>query len=220
MINLYKRTIVASAIAAMIAMLVAVFCEAVVFAHNLLLQNIMVGLACSLIVVIITSILQYLHEQKRVFTEYSSALQKLIFYLSIVYPETDVSSNEGYYTKLYDKIDISFETVAKWDAELFWFSINKKRKQQKIREAYSKMWVAFVKGIGVRKENAVAVLFQNPQYLLLVDAAKNLLEDKTDLKLIEMYFETAVSESQEKPTPAMDDFHSNDIEVPFANETR
>ena len=72
----------------------------------------------------------------------------------------------------------------------------------------------------MRKKNAVAVLFQNPQYLLLVDAAKNLLEDETDLKLIEMYFETAVSESQEKPTPGMDDFHSNDIEVPFANEMR
>lgn len=115
MVNLYKNTIIASATAALLSIICAIICEIIIFPHNLLLQNFMVGIACSLLVVIITSILQYNHEHKCAFHDYSAALRKLILYLSFVYPDLEEMQEEKYYNKFYNELDQSFESLVKAD---------------------------------------------------------------------------------------------------------
>lgn len=198
MVILYKRTIIASSIIAIASVLGAIICEIIVFPHNLLLQNFMVGIACSLLVVIITTILQYNHEHRRVFSVYASSLRKLILYLSFVYPDLEDMHEERTYNKLYHELDQSFESLVNWDKELDWFSVDKKKKQEKTRSLYTKMWMDFTKGFCKSKESAVLALALHPNYLQLVEAAKDILNDKTDRKVIDMCLDAALSVVREE----------------------
>ncbi len=198
MVNLYKRTIIASATAALLSIICAIICEIIIFPHNLLLQNFMVGIACSLLVVIITSILQYNHEHKCVFHDFSAALRKLILHLSFVYPDLEEMQEEKYYNKFYNELDQSFESLVKADKQLCWFSPDKEKKQGKIRSIYVQMWIAFTKGYCTSKETAVRSLVKHNCYLPLINAAKELLTDKTDNKLLDAYMDTALSALQEE----------------------
>lgn len=198
MVNLYKRTIIASATAALLSIICAIICEKIIFPHNLLLQNFMVGIACSLLVVIITSILQYNHEHKCAFHDYSAALRKLILYLSFVYPDLEEMQEEKYYNKFYNELDQSFESLVKADKQLCWFSSDKEKKQGKIRSIYAQMWIAFTKGYCTSKEAAVKSLVKHNCYLPLINTTKELLTDKTDNKLLDAYMDTALSALQEE----------------------
>lgn len=198
MVNLYKNTIIASATAALLSIICAIICEIIIFPHNLLLQNFMVGIACSLLVVIITSILQYNHEHKCAFHDYSAALRKLILYLSFVYPDLEEMQEEKYYNKFYNELDQSFESLVKADKQLCWFSSDKEKKQRKIRSIYAQMWIAFTKGYCASKKAAVKSLVKHNCYLPLINATKELLTDKTDNKLLDAYMDTALSALQEE----------------------
>ncbi len=198
MANLYKRTIIASAVAASLSIICAIICEKIFFPHNLLLQNFMVGVACSLLVVIITSILQYNHEHKRVFYDFSAALRKLILHLSLVYPDFEEMQEEKYYNKFYNELDQAFEYLVNVDKQLCWFSLDKKKKQERIRSIYVQMWIAFTKGYCISKESAVRSLVKHTCYLPLINATKELLVDKTDNKIIDMCMDTALSALQEE----------------------
>lgn len=198
MVILYKRTIIASSVIAIAFVLGAIICEMIVFPHNLLLQNFMVGIACSLLVVIITTILQYNHEHKRVFSDYVASLRKLILHLSFVYPDLEDMHEEETYNKLYHELDQSFESLVNWDEQLVWFSADKKKKQEKTKSLYTKMWMDFTKGFCKSKESAVLALVRHPNYLQLIEAAKDMLSDKIDRKLIDMCLDVATSVTQEK----------------------
>ncbi len=197
MVNLYQRTIIASAVTALLSIICAIICETIIFPHNLLLQNFMVGIACSLLVVIITSILQYNHEHKRVFHDYSAALRKLILHLSFVYPDLEEMQKEKYYNKFYNELDQAFECLVNVDKQLCWFSLDKKKKQEKIRSIYVQMWIAFTKGYCTSKEAAVRSLVKHNCYLPFINATKELLTDKTDNKILDAYMDTALSALQE-----------------------
>lgn len=59
MVKLYKRTIIASIGAALFFFVVSVVCEFLKFEHFGFAQNYCIGITCSLVVVVITSWLQY-----------------------------------------------------------------------------------------------------------------------------------------------------------------
>lgn len=198
MVILYKRTIIASSVIAIVSVIGAIICEMIVFPHNLLLQNFMVGIACSLLVVIITTILQYNHEHRRVFSDYAASLRKLILHLSFVYPDLEDMHEENTYNKFYHELDQSFESLVNWDKQLDWFSVDKKKKQEKIRSLYTKMWIDFTKGFCKSKGSAVQELVLHPNYLQLVEATKDILNDKTDRKLIDMCLDAALSVTREE----------------------
>ena len=198
MVILYKRTIIASSVIAIVSVLGAISCEMIAFSHHVLFQNFMVGIACSLLVVIITTILQYNHEHRRVFSDYAASLRKLILHLTLVYPDLEDMHEEDTYSKLYHEFDQSFESLVNWDKQLDWFSIDKKRKQEKIRALYVIMWIDFTKGFCKTKESAVLALVHHPNYLPLVEAAKDILSDKADRNLIDMCLDTAISVAQEE----------------------
>lgn len=198
MVTLYKRTIFASSVIAVLSVFGAIICEMIVFPHNLLIQNFMVGIACSLMVVIITTILQYNHEHRRVFSDYASSLRKLILHLSFVYPDLEDMHEEKAYNKFYHELDQSFEALVNWDKQLDWFSVDKKKKQEKTRSLYTKMWVDFTKGFCESKESAVLSLALHPNYVQLVEAAKDILNDKMDRKLIDMCLDVALSATREE----------------------
>lgn len=205
MVILYKRTIIASSIIAIASVLGAIICEIIVFSHNLLLQNFMVGIACSLLVVIITTILQYNHEHRRVFSAYAASLRKLILHLSFVYPDFEDMHEEKTYNNLYHELDQSFESLVDWDKQLVWFSADKKKKQEKARSLYTKMWMDFTKGFCKSKESAVLALVLHPDYLQLVEAAKVILNDKTDSNLIDMCMDVALSVTREETSELCED---------------
>lgn len=197
MVILYKRTIIASSLIAILSVIGSVICEVISFAHNVLLQNFMVGIACSLLVVIITTVLQYNHEHRRVFSDYTSLLRKLILHLSFVYPGFEDLHEENTYEKFYNELDQTFESLVNWDKQLDWFAIDKKKKQEKIRTLYTKMWIDFTEGFCNSKEAAVLALIRHSNYLQFVEAVKDILNDKTERKLIDMCMEVALSATQE-----------------------
>ena len=74
----YKRTIIASSGAALFFFAISVVCEMWHFEHYAFVQNYCIGIACSLVVVVITSQLQYKHEHNKLLAEYCTAVREMI----------------------------------------------------------------------------------------------------------------------------------------------
>ena len=78
MVKLCKRTVIASVGAALFFFAISVVCEMWHFEHYAFVQNYCIGIACSLVVVVITSQLQYKHEHNKLLAEYCTAVREMI----------------------------------------------------------------------------------------------------------------------------------------------
>jgi len=156
MLKLYKRTLVISYIITTIFLLLSVLCEFISFSHSVLILNYSTGITCSLIVVIITTELQYLHEHARIRREYCSELQELAFHIAIIFSLSETESREEQYKLSYDWMKDSLDKTMSSDRELTWFSRKKKKSQEQITAPLYKLWLEFYKV--THKEFKVAVL--------------------------------------------------------------
>ena len=142
MLKLYKTTIIASTFAALISCTLSIVCEFFSFSHALLLQNYAVGISCSLIVVIITTVLQYLHEHKKVYNTYCNSLQRLLSVLSTVF-HIGESFDDKTYDYLFEIVDTALNTFEKNNQHLLWFSRKKQKLQETVLKCFLPLWISF-----------------------------------------------------------------------------
>ena len=94
MLKLYKRTIIVS-IWIFIILLTSSVTLKILFPNNdtiSFLQNYIIGITCSILVVIITTFLQYKSEYEKVMSEFTSVLRQAILNLTVAlsYQEKNV----------------------------------------------------------------------------------------------------------------------------------
>ena len=85
MLKLYKRTIIVS-IWIFIILLTSSVTLKILFPNNdtiSFLQNYIIGITCSILVVIITTFLQYKSEYEKVMSEFTSVLRQAILNLTV-----------------------------------------------------------------------------------------------------------------------------------------
>lgn len=187
MLKLYKTTIIASTFAALISCTLSIVCEFFSFSHALLLQNYAVGISCSLIVVIITTVLQYLHEHKKVYNTYCNSLQRLLSVLSTVF-HIGESFDDKTYDYLFEIVDTALNTFEKNNQHLLWFSRKKQKLQETVLKCFLPLWISFEQPRFESKKACIVALEKHPKYVPLIKAAIDILpndHDKNSIK--EMY---------------------------------
>ena len=112
-LKLYKNTLITSIIVFFICVILSFIFGLTCVAELKIVQIItdyLIGIACSVVVVIITTFLQFKYEQKKLLNSVLSDIQFLLFYyLLVVYSlspdeETPVKLWEHYYDEIYNGV--------------------------------------------------------------------------------------------------------------------
>lgn len=124
MMKLYKKTIVVSKIMAICFFILSVVCEFFEFTHKAIIQSYTSGIACSLIVVIVTTYLQFKYEQERLLDEIASNLNSFFFHR--YYAVRDLLSNKTYTVELWeylhDMIENNIQEISDKSREIRFFN--------------------------------------------------------------------------------------------------
>ncbi len=186
MIILYKRTIIASIGAASVFFALSVMCEFMQFPHYQFALNYFAGITCSLIVVIITSYLQFKHENNRALDEYSAALRIMISALATAFCGfEDGQIKDKLCESVCYKIKESFDSFERCDKELVWFSIRKQKQQGLVYMSYQRLYCDFMGTFYRSKRDAFCKLRFHKEYIALIDSALEIVNHEHDRFSIE-----------------------------------
>lgn len=106
MLKLYKRTIIVS-IWIFIILLTSSVTLKILFPNNdtiSFLQNYIIGITCSILVVIITTFLQYKSEYEKVMSEFTSVLRQAILNLTVALSYQEKNVEEKFCRRIIEKI--------------------------------------------------------------------------------------------------------------------
>lgn len=128
-IGMYQRTIVYSLWVLVICFLLSIFLELFKGNNTFLdfVETYAIGIACSDVVVIVTSITQFKSERERMVREYYYSVFELVAYLYNVLE----CKEEGYLIETHD-ISLKFEKTESYIASMFWFDKTKQEKYSKV----------------------------------------------------------------------------------------
>ena len=184
MLKLYKTTIIVSSIIAVLALFIGLICEWFHFAHYAFIQNLAIGLFCSLLVVVITSVLQYKHTQKNVFGEYARALWNLVSQVGEAYRIGNRDFTDDFYKYIFQKIDDAFVRFDLYGDELVWFSPKKQQYAKMICFYENRMQINCIRKTLKSDKDAVLYLAGNQDYIAMINSAIQLLGNSTISELM------------------------------------
>lgn len=176
MLRLYKSTIIVSGGFALVTLAAGIICEFVYIPHGVFVQNLSVGLFCSLLVVIITSVLQYGHAKTEKLVACGAALDHLISELDFVNSCITKNLSEDYFVEKFDDIDRAFNQVFLYKQEFAWFSKKKRKQEDEVQWYTSIMQLDFERDRFSSKRDSVLALVQHKEFIHLIDAAIAFLE--------------------------------------------
>ena len=171
MLKLYKATIITSLCIAVCTFGVALLCEYWQISHRVLIQNFAIGLFCSLLVVVVTSVLQYKHTQSNLVKEYARALWALVDRMGSAYRTKDCNFTDEFYKDLLEKIDAAFDRFDLYSDELVWFSPKKQRYTKTIHACKSRMQRNYLLESLQSDKAAVLYFSRNTDYISMLDSA-------------------------------------------------
>lgn len=158
--KLYKNTLITSIIVFFICVILSFIFGLTCVAEFKIVQIItdyLIGIACSVVVVIITTFLQFKYEQKKLVNSVLSETQFLLFYYLLVvcslYPdeETPKKTWEHYYDEIYDAVKkISLEI-----SNIEWFSCKKSKAINKIQQSVLQLMIDIAKSSANDKKDGL-----------------------------------------------------------------
>lgn len=106
MLKLYKRTIIVSIWIFIILLTISIALKIFIPENDIIsfIQNYIIGITCSILVVIITTFLQYKSEYERVMSEFTSILRQLILNLLVALSYQEKDAAELLCKEIIDKI--------------------------------------------------------------------------------------------------------------------
>ena len=122
----------------------AVIFEFVNFPHSHLLQEFFIGTACSFIVVVFSTFVQYKVELKKQFYDYISAASHLIFRISLI-SDYDEEMNEKLIEFFYDDLENQFEIFRNAELALVFFTKKETEKRFKQNNELHTLYFRFLK---------------------------------------------------------------------------
>lgn len=188
MLKLYKRTVVISISFTVFFIILSLICEFFCFSHNNLLFTYASGIACSLIVVIITVALQYLHEYSAVIDRYADSLRNLATYL-ICINEGGRKKDDAFYDEMFHSIDDTFEKIVVYEKEWCCFKRKTKLSHDNLSGVWSKKWVTFKKLSLRNRTEAIEALVDECFLIELIDKTIQFLPDNGNKKVFQLFQE-------------------------------
>lgn len=170
---------------------VSVVCEFFEFAHHVFLQNMSVNIACSLLVLLFTTLMQYKYEHKAAYREYCSSLFQFISDIKLSFYVETLAGKEYIVTRLREDFDV-FRVC---DGNLNWFSQKKENAQGRLHTKVAKLYIKYV---GLDKNWGEEELDEAIKDISeLIELAKTVIQENTYRRMLNGYlkFESASTDS-------------------------
>lgn len=190
-INVIRACVISFAICA-ISSIVLEFAR---FPHSSLLQQFLIGAACSFIVVVVSTYAQYKVEFNKAFSNYISATHRLIFVLSLYQEKITL---ERLIEHAYKELEPKFEDFRKSEAEVIYFTKRAKQKFSNQNTMLHKIYIEFLKGQFDSHEKAVNAVFDIDKLICAIDTYLNCWPDCFEKEHIKMYKGWLVEEEQQQ----------------------
>ena len=165
--KLYKNTLIISIFVLIICVLLSVYFEFYTEERTQLISfsiNYSVGIACSVVVVIITTYLQFKFEQRKILSSVLSELRFIFFHSWMVAmslnsdEETPKTLWKYHYDEIYDVIKKTSSGIS----QIEWIWFQKKKETNKLNKAIIKLLMDMVKGSDKSEKDCLICLIENP----------------------------------------------------------
>lgn len=158
--KLYKNTLIISVVVFCICVLLSLLFEFTCISEIKIvsiLSDYMIGIACSIIVVIITTYLQFKYEQKKLINSVLSETQFLFFYyLLVVYSlHPDEETPNKLWDHYYDKIYNAVQKISLEISNIEWFSCKKSKALNKVQQSVLQLMVDIAKSSANDKKDGL-----------------------------------------------------------------
>lgn len=151
-----------------ICIVLAVTFEFFKFPHSHLFQEIFIGTACSFIVVIFSTFVQYKVEFKRLFFDYISATSRLIFTLSML-SDFEEEMPERIIENHFNHLEKDFEKFRNAESALVYFTNRETERRFQHNKELNKLYLHFTKSQFESHKNAVMAAYDRDSIISAID---------------------------------------------------
>lgn len=186
MLKLYKKIIVWSAIIMIGAIILSIISESVGLSS--LISNYAIGIACSLFVVILTTSLQFITEEKKLESKLLLETNQVLFYMQVIICGFQEGGfNLGQIRIIYKAVEKYIIESAELAGEMSWFLPSKKKKCIELWLAIAHIEFLFVSNDILGQKEAIESLSNYDSFFALLDAAFNFHKNEQEkTKLLEL----------------------------------
>lgn len=167
-----------------ICVLSSIVLEFACFSHSSLLQQFLIGAACSFIVVVVSTYAQYKVEFNKAFSNYISATHRLIFVLSLYQEKI---TPERLIEHAYKELEPKFEDFRKSVSEVIYFTERNNQKFLDKNAILHKIYIEFLKGQFDSHEKAVNAVFDIDKLIGAIDTYLEYWSDCFEKEHLEMF---------------------------------
>lgn len=199
MLKLYKKTITVATMLGIILFAGAYYVNCNVYdTAGSFVQNCLIGIACSFVVVVITTSLQYLNEHKKVFYEYKKNLRKL--YINVYTLKTidiDNAPMLGLNTYI-ENIDQCFENLKKCAMDLCWFRPKYKRKYNNYFSEIFRLMMIFIRDQYDKPRKALIEISAFSAVEIMEKLIRECATDRIDMLFVENMLKERMKSQKKK----------------------
>lgn len=182
MLKVYKNTILICFAIEIITFAVSILCENAAFEHSGIIQDYSIGIACSLLVVSITTLVQYNHEHNQVCRKYVIALKRMLRAMNR-------AMNRLKYEKELSRTDIillddgileASQEVDELSMQLCWFHISKNKLHKEVEKGMLNVFKVYFMGRIESREKAIESVFHSKRLTELYEAIWRFMDLERD----------------------------------------
>ncbi len=164
--KLYKSTLIISIFVLIICVLLSFYFEFCTKRTQLISFSInyLVGIACSIVVVIITTYLQFKFEQRKILSSLLSELRFLFFHLlmAAMSLNSDEAVPETLWKYHYDEVYAGIKKTSSEISQIEWIWFPKKNETKKLHTTIIKLLMDMVKSSDKSEKDCLLCLIENP----------------------------------------------------------
>lgn len=180
--KLYKNTLIISIIVFLVCIALSVVFEFTCiskFEPVSFLSDYMIGIACSIIVVIITTYVQFKFEQRKALNSILTNIQFFFFrYLLVVISlDPEERAPAKLWEHYYDSLQEDIKKITYGLNEIEWFSKKKEKTMTELHRGFIKLLIAMSKALDTQRERAVKEIVGDPILEKIKDNALSLTSD-------------------------------------------
>lgn len=200
MLKLYKRTIIVSIWIFIIFLMFSIILKILYSNSDIIsfVQNYIIGITCSILVVIITTFLQYKSEHERVMSEFVSTLRRLILNLSVALSYQEENVEERFCREIIEKIKSDCDKLNQLNQTFCSFSKKFRQKHIELVKIIIKLYIPLLSNQNALYYDMIIEKIDYPTYIELAQKSKDFIDDEINIKMIDDLIEYAQQTLGEK----------------------
>lgn len=187
MLKLYKRTIIVSIWIFVISLTISIALKIFIPENDTIsfIQNYIIGITCSILVVIITTFLQYKSEYERVMSEFTSILRQLILNLLVALSYQEKDAEELLCKEIIDKIKEDCDKLNQLNKSFCCFNKKLYQKYVELVKIIYKLYIPILSNSSDSYYDMLKDKIDYSTYIELAQKSYEFIDDDVNKKMID-----------------------------------